>query len=1163
MAANDFGWIGTVEMLDRCEAALDAIGRLERFRGHLYNWYGTDDLKPLEPRYVSTVDSGNLAAHLLTLKQACLERVAAPALTGRVLDGVGDTLELLRDSLPALAAGGGDRVVTSRQLEEALREASVLLSPAPTTLAEWTSRLAALSACAETLLDIVRALGEDDGSTGTGPALEWAQALSECVASHTRDVAALDDGLEPGDPLARRLAATARAAASLAEEMDFTFLYDTSKDLFAIGYRPQDGTLDSGHYDLLASEARLASFVAIARGDVPVEHWFHLGRPLSPVGRGSALLSWSGSMFEYLMPDLVLDAPSGSLLEHTNRLAVRRQIQYGEERGVPWGISEAAYNARDVQFTYQYSNFGVIGLGLKRGLAEDLVVAPYATALAAMFDPAAASANFQRLASVGALGRYGFYESIDYTTSRLPEGVELEVVKAYMAHHQGMTIVALANVLLEAPMRRRFRAEPIVQATELLLQERTPVTVAVARTPSEDARAHLQVLDEVPAVLRRFRSPHDADAAHAPALQRTLFGHGRPPPARATAAGTASTSPAGARTRPATRGGRIFFLADAQSGRVWSAGYQPAGVEPDSYEAVYAEDRVEIHRTDGPIATSLRIVVSTEDDAEIRQVSLTNRGPRPREIEVTSYAEVVLASEAADAAHPAFSNLFVQTEFVPSLEALLAGRRPRDREEPVWAAQVLTVQGEMVGTVQYETDRARFLGRGRSIRNPISIEERRPLSNTAGTVLDPVFSLRRRLVVASGATARVHLATVVAGSRDEALSLASKYRDPSTFDRVSSLAWTQAQVQLRHLGITADEAHLFQQLATRILYSDAALRAPVETLLRNRKGPSAFWSHGISGDMPIVLVRIDQVEDQGIVRQLLRAHEYWRMKGLGVDLVIVNEQPASYSPELSDALDSLVRAGSRAPGVASEHSTGRVFVLRGKELSDEARTALSAAARVVLLSRQGTLAQQILRQLQRAPASRPALPLAARPAEANLPPPRIPLEFFNGMGGFSEAEGEYVTLLGERQWTPAPWINVLANPSLGCLVSESGSGYTWAINARENQLTPWSNDPVSDPPGEVLYLRDEETGEIWSSDAAADPWRRVLRRPPRPGVQPLRVRGPGDRHGPDRSRGAEDPVKISRLTVENRSADDAQCSPSPPTRSGCSAPRGRRALRSS
>ncbi len=1133
VAANDFGWIGTVDMADRLEAALDVIGNLERFRGHLYNWYATDDLAPLEPRYVSTVDSGNLAAHLITLKQACLERLDEPVMTGRVLDGIADTLDLLRTHATGLAGGGAGRVVTSRQLDEALREASVLLAPEPTTSAEWASRLAALSARAETLVDIVRALGHEGDPSGAGPALEWALAFSACIASHARDRAATRESLEPAEPLRERLAAIARTAAGLVADTDFTFLYDRPRDLFAIGYRAQDGTLDPGHYDLLASEARLASFVAIARGDVPVEHWFHLGRPLTPVGRGSALLSWSGSMFEYLMPDLVLDAPSGSLLEHSRRLAVQRQIRYGEERGVPWGISEAAYNARDVHLTYQYSNFGVSGLGLKRGLSEDLVVAPYATALAAMVDPAAASENFRRLASIGALGRYGFYESIDYTASRLPEGAELEVVKAYMAHHQGMTIVALANVLLEATMRRRFGAEPAVQATALLLQERTPRTVAVARPASGDART--DVLDEVPPTLRRFRSPHD------PTPRTHLLSNGRYA-VMMTAAGSGYSRWRGldvTRWREDTTRdpwGTFVFLADAATGRVWSAGYQPVGVEPDSYEAVYSEDRVEIHRGDGPITTSLRIAVSTEDDAEMRQVSLTNRGARPCEIEATSYAEIVLAPPAADAAHPAFSNLFVQTELVPELEALVASRRPRDGEAPVWAAQVMTVQGEMVGTMQYETDRARFLGRGRTIRDPVSIEERRPLSNTAGTVLDPVFSLRRRLRLPPGATVRVQLATVVAESRDIVLALAAKYRDPATFDRVSSLAWTQAQVQLRHLGISTDEAHLFQRLATRILYSDPTLRAPVETLLRNRRGPSAFWGHGISGDLPIVLVRIDQVEDQGIVRQLLRAHEYWRMKGLAVDLVIVNEQPASYAPELGAALESLVRAGARAPGVAPEGPSGRVFVLRGELLSGEERDALAAAARVVLLSRHGTLAQQVIRLLGRVPASRAAKPVAARPPAADLPPPRIPLEFFNGMGGFSEEEGEYVTLLGERQWTPAPWINVLANSSFGCLVSESGSGYTWAVNSRENQLTPWSNDPVSDPPGEALFLRDEETGEVWSPTA-------------------LPIRGGGSyvvRHGQGYSRfeyehqgiaseltvfvPQEDPVKISRLSIENRSA---------------------------
>jgi cyclic beta-1,2-glucan synthetase len=1134
VAANDLGWIGTGEMAKRLEATLATMERLQRFRGHFYNWYDTTNLEPLEPRYVSTVDSGNLAGHLIALRHACLDRLDQPIQVERALEGIADTLELLRESAKTAAGRSRGRVVTVRQLEEALRDARALLSPVPASLAEWEDRLTSLSACSETLVDIVLALEQEGDGSGTATALEWATALRDSVSSHARDreeTRGLGDGAEP---FARRLSSIAAAAGHLAEEMDFRFLYDPIRKLFSIGFRHSDGALDESYYDLLASEARLASFVAIAREDVPVEHWFHLGRPLTPVGRGSALMSWSGSMFEYLMPDLVLEAPSGSLLEHTNRLAVRRQIRYGRERGVPWGISEAAYNAWDVNLTYQYSNFGVAGLGLKHGLSEDLVVAPYATALAAMVEPVAAFQNFERLESLGALGQYGFYESIDYTASRLPEGEPFAIVRAYMAHHQGMTIVALTNLLLESTMRRRFGADPSVEATELLLQERTPRTVTVARPVGEGEPTRLHVRDEVPPVLRRFRSPHD------PTPRTHLLSNGRYA-VMMTSAGSGYSRWRGldvTRWREdSTRDpwGNYAFLTDAESGRTWSAGYQPTGVEPDTYEAIYSEDHVEIHRRDGPIATSLRVVVSTEDDAEMRQISLTNFGVRAREIEVTSYAEIVLAPSAADAAHPAFSNLFVQTEFISATEALLASRRPRDREPPVFAAHVMTVQGDLVGALQYETDRARFLGRGRGIRNPSAIDERRPLSNTAGTVLDPIFSLRRRLRLAPGATARVHIALIVADARERALALADKYRDPAAFDRVASLAWTQAQVQLRHLGITADEAHLFQRLATRLLYSDPTLRAPSETLMRNRKGPSALWKHGISGDRPIVFVRIDQVEDQGIVRQLLRAHEYWRLKGLAVDLVVINEQATSYSAELGSALEALIRAGTLPFGVATENTAGEVFVLRGELLSGEERDAIAAAARVVLLSRHGTLAEQVIRLLRRARATPAARPVLARPPVADVPPPRIPLAFFNGLGGFSEDGSEYVTILGERQWAPAPWINVLANSTLGCLLSESGSGYTWAGNSRENQLTPWSNDPVGDPPGEALFVRDEDTGEIWC-----------------PTPLPIRDESPYVvRHGPGYSRfehenggiatdllvfvPRQDPVKVSHLALENRS----------------------------
>ena len=499
-----------------------------------------------------------------------------------------------------------------------------------------------------------------------------------------------------------------------------------------------DGRLDSGYYDLLASEARLASFIAIARGDAPASHWFKLGRPLTPVGRGSALISWSGSMFEYLMPELVMEAPSGSLLDQTNRLVIERQIRYGQEHSIPWGISESAYNLRDVGFTYQYSNFGISGLGLKRGLSEDLVVAPYATALAAMVEPRAAMRNFERLTSMGAAGRYGFYEALDFTPAHLPDGEKFAIVRAFMAHHQGMTIVALANVLKENVFRARFHSEPAVQATELLLQERTPRTVAVARPRAEEVHAPLHVRDFVLPVLRRFTSPHH------PIPRTHLLSNGRYS-VMMTAAGSGYSR---WQDRNVTRWredvardcwGTYLLLRDAQTGEVWSAGYQPTGVDAETYEAIFSEDRVEIHRRDAHYATLMQVVVSPEDDAEIRQVSITNLSLKPREVEVTSFAELALAPAATDTAHPAFSKLFIQTEFVPGIDALLASRRPREsEEETMWVAHVTAVEGETVGAVQYETDRARFLGRGRDIRNPSSMEDGRPLSNTTGSVLDPI-----------------------------------------------------------------------------------------------------------------------------------------------------------------------------------------------------------------------------------------------------------------------------------------------------------------------------------------------------------------------------------------------------------------------------------------
>jgi cyclic beta-1,2-glucan synthetase len=1160
VTARDLGWIGTLDMVDRLEATLATIGQLERFRGHLYNWYDTRDLRRLDPAYVSSVDSGNLAGHLLALSNACRQMIDQPFPVAAALAGIGDGIALTREAAAAIGDDRRSQILTRRHLAEALELPSNGGAAPPLTPEAWVARLAELSVYGRTLSDIAAALTAERGEAPDGELVTWSEATRLTVSSHARDLALLqptrgetafptiaemseapvgaaDNGSPAAAILVRRLQAISDQAQRLFREMDFSFLFDPTRKLFSIGFRIQDGALDSSYYDLLASEARMTSFLAIAKGDVAPDHWFRLGRALTPVGRGSALISWSGSMFEYLMPALVMRAPALSLLDETHRLVVARQMSYASGLGVPWGISESAFNARDLTLTYQYSSFGVPGLGLKRGLSEDIVVAPYATALAAMIQPKAAVRNFARLRSAGASGEFGFRESLDYTPRRLPEGTSVAIVKSYMAHHQGMVLVALGNVLNDHTMVERFHSDPIVEATELLLQERMPRDVLVARPRAEEVKSAADVRDLVPPVLRRFSSPHGA-------IPRThLLSNGRYA-VMVTAAGSGYSrwrDVAVTRWREdVTRDcwGSYLFLRDMDTGEVWSAGHQPSGKEADSYDVAYSEDHAEFSRRDGSITTRLIVVVSAEHDAEIRRVSLTNLGSQYRQIELTSYAEIALAPQAADAAHPAFQNLFVKTEFVAEIGALLATRRPRSLDEkPIWAAHVAAVEDETGGVIQYETDRARFLGRGRSVRSPVSVIDGRPLSDTVGPVLDPIFSLRCRVRLAPGATAHAIFSTVVAESREDVLDLADKYRESGTFERATTLAWTQAQVQLHHLGIEADEALLFQRLANRIIFSDPSLRPAASLLARNERGAPALWAHGISGDLPIVMVRIDEVEDLDIVRQLLRAHEYWRLKLLDVDLVIVNEHAPTYAQALQESLEALVRMSQSSLVPEGHAGRGGVYILRGDHISTEDRTLLQSAARAVLLSRRGSLADQVIR-LER-PADRiaaPAAPLVSRQTGHEPPAQRPELEFSNGLGGFAEHGREYVTILGPGQSTPAPWLNVIANASFGFQVSESGSGYTWSGNSRENQLTPWSNDPVSDPAGEAIYIRDDDSGESWG-----------------PTAQPIRLEESTyvARHGAGYSRfehlhdgiglnlvqfvPLDDALKVSVLTIENLS----------------------------
>ncbi|HUF34348.1 MAG TPA: glucoamylase family protein [Gemmatimonadales bacterium] len=1109
VSAHDLGFLTLDDMTGRLELVFRSLERMRRFRGHFYNWYDLHDLSVLEPAYVSTVDSGNLAGHLIALRQACLALPDEPLLDGRVWRALDVALALADERLRSLGVGG--------PAAKRLRAARVALA----VPRQEPSMPAWLAAIAEPLRAAEVALAEaglpPDTAESAAELVGWSLRLLEGRGAWTTVY-----GAAPGTTL-RQLARTSTGAAAIlarlhalaeraydyAMEMDFRFLFDGERKLFSIGFSGTTHALDLSYYDLLASEARLASFMAIAKNDVPAEHWFRLGRAQTYAAGAPALVSWSGSMFEYLMPALVMRSFPDTVLAQTHWGALERHVAWGAGRGVPWGLSESAYNVRDRHQTYQYRPFGVADLALKRGLSREAVVAPYASVLAAMLDPRRALANLDQLEAQGALGPYGFRDAVDYT--RPDPGQEYAVVRAYMAHHMGMGLVALANTLSAEVWQRRFHTDPLVRSAELLLHERIPRRL-VLRPPQggrgDEGLPEAEV--ERPAVreldLPDTVSPHVALLGHLP--YTIMVSHCGAGYSRYEALAVTRWHSDG--TRDAT--GQFCYVKDLRSGRAWSAAHQPVCAPADWYRAYLATDRVTFHRADGEVETRTEIAVVPEDAAEVRLVTVTNNGDEPREIELTSYGEIVLAPPEADRAHPAFGNLFVETEWHEWCSALTATRRPRSAAEPaLWCVHVMDAGRNRVGEVTCETDRASFLGRGRTTRDPASLEADGPLSGTTGAVLDPIFALRTRVRLGPGQSASVAFTTLVATSAERAFELADRYHDPHAAQRALDLAWTSSQVELRELGLTPADAVVFQELAGHLFYGNGALRAPAAELRRNKGSQPLLWANGVSGDWPILLATIEAPDGLPTLRQLLAAHRYWRRRGMTVDLVVLDAQPPSYQQDLGDRITAAVYAVGDS---GSFDRPGGVFVRRRALLTEEQLLMLRATARVHIRCDGGPVGRILAAAL---PADAPPEDAAAGDGAGPRPPMRsdsrvvqavrligarlpalLPLGerrhqprgsgpsspggvspgFANGYGDLDRGGDYRVRVAGDRV-PPAPWANVIANPHGGFVVTERGGGFTWAENSYFYRLTPWHNDPVSDPVSEAVYLQDAETGALW------------------------------------------------------------------------------------
>ena len=1177
VAAGDFGWLTLDEVAARCLQTLQTFEEMEKHEGHLLNWYDSLSLEALRPRYVSTVDSGNLLGSLWTLARSIKEISRAPLFTDNSVRGLGDTLGLLERALGDEKKAFESEINEIRRLLDAPHQDTATLIR---ILCDLEKPVAALSrslsmralptkssargksdlhsaatdprfaisppsywaAQLETQLDLwiqsvnrygrwiellstptdefLLSLGSDAPDLrrralenpfsltelGRGDNAPLRELLERRVREETspaaRDLAQkIADEWGRARWLAGEMLAQCEAvndhARGLADGMNMSFLYDSERKLFSIGYSVEERRLDASFYDLLASECRLASFCSIARGDVPSSHWLALGRRFGETPAGPALMSWSGTMFEYLMPLLFQRAFENSLLERAVKVAVNAQIAYGKRRNVPWGISEAAFSALDANRIYQYKAFGVPGLGLKRGLEDDLVVAPYASLMALMVERDASIENIKRLEALGMRGDYGFYESIDFTRERLEEdsivaaaageeakiggrraseGQKGAIVRCFMVHHQGMALLAIQNVLLDFAVQRRFHSDVFVEAAQPLLFEKIPEAPPVLEAENAENARPIRVEAGGAPVERNYTPDTPAPRAH-------LLGSERYNLMLTAAGGGYSRWRDFEITRwrsDTTRDnfGQWIYLRDLETGVAWSATHQPLKRAARRSGVSFKAEKFEYDRRDAEIETRLEICVSPEDDAEIRRITLINHSNRARKVEVTTFAELALAPHATDRAHPAFNKLFIQTAIMPERDALLAWRRLRQpKDVPVWAAHLMS-SPHNADEVQFETDRSRFLGRARSTENPVALEG--DLSGTAGAVLDPVFSLRRRVTLHPGQRLQMAFVTGAAESEEKITQLIEKYADFSACERAFDLAWTHSQLELHHLRVQAEDAQAFQQLAGYLLYPHLALRAPARRLRENHKGQSGLWAYGISGDLPILLVVIDNARDLPAVRQALMAHTFWRVRGFKCDLVIVNEQAGGYAQDLTESLRRLVDGSTPYTGT---EKPGGVFLRTVDTIPPEDLTLLFTVARAVLVATRGGIAQQlglINDDLEMAPRFTSS---AKEVAEVALPLPFLELPYFNGLGGFTSDGKEYAIYLGPKDRTPAPWINVFAHEHFGAITSESGQGFAWYGNSQSNRILPWNNDPVSDTPSEAIYIRDEETGAFWSPTA--------------------------------------------------------------------------------
>ena len=1120
--AYNMGFITYGELLDRVEKTLLSMHKLERYEGHFYNWYETKLGEVLNPKYISTVDSGNLAASLITIKESIKQSVDQRGINNQIWKGLHDTAMVVKEIFKEFK---NDVHLSEIAYQKISNSSSIILEKLENSRTGKINRdIQFLRSLKEDAARISSAdimpMGSHRDDMQMQDLLYWQESLLNQIEKSISELRCLSikNDFEFGNyslneliellkdekdrticlqilnKWKSRVDHIVQICDNLIDEMDFSFLYLKKRKLFSIGYNVEKSQLDKGTYDLLASEARIASYVAIAKGDVPVEHWFSMSRRLTSISRNEILLSWGGTMFEYLMPLLFMRSYEDTLLNHTSQNVITWQMEYGKKNNHPWGSSESAYNFLNIDMHYQYRTFGAPGLGLKRGLAEEYVIAPYASMLALMINPDSSLNNLKAIDKMGGVGFHGFYDSIDFTPSRLKNEKTYKVVKTYMVHHHGMSLIAIENLLHNWSVQNYFHSDLRMMGSELILQEKIPRGVPIKEPHPIDVELEPGE-QETAKVFVESAGLNDLDVTP-PRLH--LLSNGKYS-VFVTHAGTGSSKYKDISLigwQPDTVSdplGLFFYIKDTESGKFWSSMHQPVKRVPDRYDTWYHDGKIVTSRVDDWIETTTEISVSPDHPIEFRKLTLTNYSKEKRILELTSYGEIVLNRQTDHRAHPAFSKLFIQTDYLAEHHAIIAKRRPRSEgDKPIWLVHTFAGEGyeNLTEPMQFETERSKFIGRGRSLSNPSAMDKHATLGGSVGNVSDPIISLRKKITLGPGEKAEFIFGLGFAHSREEVVQLADMYDNKYAAERAFDLAEIYSSVELNHFGITSKQAHLFQKLASHLLYSNPFFRTGERNLKSNRKQQQGLWVYGISGDMPLIVFRINDADQLKGLKTLLKAHEFWRVKGVETELLIINDHAPGYIDEVQEAIQQSIETSMDRERV---NKRGGVFIHRSDKMPDEDLTLILSVAHMILDGMLPNLSEYLRDKSDttswykdvNTQANVSAI-VKDEPADDELKKHTENLHFFNGYGGFANDGTEYHiilkpdTITGIPKLPPAPWINVIANSSFGFTVSETGAGYTWSENSRENKLTSWSNDPVTDTHSEAFYIRDEEKKIYWS-----------------------------------------------------------------------------------